>query len=459
MSRADSAELKWVAWLPRSLRRRLEGSPALQKIGGNASWLVLERLVTMVTRFLVGVWVVRYLGPEQFGVYSYAISFAALFSALPKLGLDGIIVRNLARGADPSRTLMTAVVLRLIAAVLTMGVVAGVIFSIRDEWLIQLAVLLVASQFVFQVTDVCDLWFQSQTQSRYVVYVRSGSVMLFSAGQIALVLLEASLIAFVLVLVAQAVLKGVGLVGMFLLKGPVGLRWRPSASEARDMLWDSWPLILAGVATYLFSKIDQVMLGQMSSIDTVGVYAAAVRTAELFDFLPLVLTTSLLPTLVQVHKRNRELFRTHLQLVFDVMILLWIGVSGLLTVFAPWIVRVLYGEAYAESGFILALYAWAQFGAYVGLTRSMYINVNNLFKLSLVFTVVGAVVNVFLNYVLIPQYQAMGATYATLVTQVVVAFVVNFFSKDTHAIGIMILKSLMLHKSCRRLIILCMDGE
>ena len=90
----EQAQPGWVQWLPASLRRRIEGSPTLQRIVSNTSWLMLERVVNMTIRFFVGVWVVRYLGPEQYGVYSYALSFVGLFTALTTLGLDGLVIRN-----------------------------------------------------------------------------------------------------------------------------------------------------------------------------------------------------------------------------------------------------------------------------------------------------------------------------------------------------------------------------
>ena len=56
-----------------------------------------EQILRMVAGLLVGIWVARYLGPEQFGVFSYAIAFASLFSSIASLGLGGIIVRDLVR--------------------------------------------------------------------------------------------------------------------------------------------------------------------------------------------------------------------------------------------------------------------------------------------------------------------------------------------------------------------------
>ena len=61
----------------------------------NTSWLFAEKILRMVVGLFVGVWVARYLGPDKFGLFSYAQSFVGLFTAIATLGLDGIVVREL----------------------------------------------------------------------------------------------------------------------------------------------------------------------------------------------------------------------------------------------------------------------------------------------------------------------------------------------------------------------------
>ena len=63
----------------------------------NTSWLFAEKILRMVVGLLVGVWVARYLGPEQFGLLSYALSFVGLFSIVATFGLDEIVVRELVK--------------------------------------------------------------------------------------------------------------------------------------------------------------------------------------------------------------------------------------------------------------------------------------------------------------------------------------------------------------------------
>ena len=50
----------------------------------NTSWLFVEKILRMIVALFIGVWVARYLGPEQFGLLSYAQSFVALFAVIAR---------------------------------------------------------------------------------------------------------------------------------------------------------------------------------------------------------------------------------------------------------------------------------------------------------------------------------------------------------------------------------------
>ena len=85
----------------------------------NTLWLFLEQVFRMIAGLLVGIWVARYLGPEQFGLFSYVLAFVSLFGSIAKLGLDSIIVRDLINEPDKKDIYLgTAFRLKLFGALL-----------------------------------------------------------------------------------------------------------------------------------------------------------------------------------------------------------------------------------------------------------------------------------------------------------------------------------------------------
>ena len=77
--------------------KSLQNHQGFMKYFKNTSWLFGEKILRMVVGLFVGIWVARYLGPEQFGLFSYSQSFVGLFIAIATLGLDGIVVRELVK--------------------------------------------------------------------------------------------------------------------------------------------------------------------------------------------------------------------------------------------------------------------------------------------------------------------------------------------------------------------------
>lgn len=173
-------------------------SPKLLKVAANASWLFADRFLRMGVGLVVGVWVARYLGPEQFGLYNYAIAFVSLFSAFATLGLDNIVVRDLVR--DPTcrdEILGTTFALKLIGGIFTLLLTVGIISLLRpNETLTHWLVGIIAVGMIFQAFDAIDFWFQSQTQSKFTVYARSTGFLLITIVKLILIWMQAPLIAF-----------------------------------------------------------------------------------------------------------------------------------------------------------------------------------------------------------------------------------------------------------------------
>ena len=91
----DNIEPTWIALLPSFLRLRLSNRLNLQKSILNFFWLSWEHVYRLALSFFVGILVARYLGPTDWGKYSYAIAFVGLFTPLVHLGLKNILIREI----------------------------------------------------------------------------------------------------------------------------------------------------------------------------------------------------------------------------------------------------------------------------------------------------------------------------------------------------------------------------
>ena len=425
----------------------------LKKIAANASWLLLDRLIVMITGLVVGAWVARYLGPEKFGLYNYATSIVSFLTPFTGISLISIIVRDLARTpSEKDNILGTTFLIFLVGGAITVPL--AVILSLLLEpgnQTIQILVGVIAFSNILLAFDTIDIWFQSQTQSKQIVVARRSSGLIAAIFKLTLIQLHAPLIAFAWTISVELVLSAISMMITFELKGNSIKKWRFIPGRAKEMIREGLPLILAGISIYIYSKIDQVMLGSLlTDKSQLGFYSIAVKISEVFNFLPMIVASSIFPKLSTLDVEDVE-YQNKLQVYFDIMLFLWLIVALPISLFSSPIILFLYGSDYSPAARILGVYVWAQFGANLGVARSSFLTIKGILKYSLYLGIIGAFLSIGLNYFLIPQYQAMGATIATLITNLVVIVLANFFIRDLRIVGIMILRSLNLYRAALRI--------
>lgn len=421
-------------------------SPSLRKIIGNTAWLFADKILRLVLGLLVGVWVARYLGPEQFGIYNYAIAFVSFFSTFASLGLDGIVVRDIVR--EPScknETLGTAFALKFTGGIATLLLTVGTISLVRpDDNLTHWLVAIVAAGTIFKAFETIDFWFQSQVQSKYTVYAKTTAYLLINGVKIVLLQMQAPLIAFALAASAEIALSEVALVVAYLVNGHNLRAWQCSLLRAKKLLKDSWPLILSAMVIMIYMRIDQLMLGMMIGDKAVGVYSAAVRISEMWYFVPGVIVRSILPSIVEAKAISENLYYNRLQKVLNLMTIIAYAVAIPVTFLGSQFVTLIYGEKYVEAGPVLAIHIWTGLFVCLGLTRSAWTLTEGLMKFNFATTAVGAVVNVVLNLFLINRYGGIGAAIATLIAQVFASYGANALYSPTRKVFINQTKALLM---------------
>ena len=77
-----------------------------------------------------------------------------------------------------------------------------------------------------------------------------------------------------------------------------------SGKVARSLLRDSWPLILSGVLVSIYVNIDQVMIKHMIDEQAVGLYAIATRLSTAWYFIPIAITSSMFPAILNAKYNN-----------------------------------------------------------------------------------------------------------------------------------------------------------
>ncbi|MCK9495712.1 MAG: flippase [Dehalococcoidia bacterium] len=396
----------------------------------NSGWLMAERFIRMGLGFVVTIWVIRYLEADAYGVLAYALSLTLLVDVIATMGMRSIVVRELVE--DPERepeilgtTLGVKFGTAVIAAALMIGF--GWLTASGSEVFPVLTVLALA--LPISALSALDLSFQASLQSQYAVAARTSGLALAALVRVVLLLVGAPLIAFAIASAIELGSVGLAFAGMYAWKRGrrrlFALRFR--RRRAWSLISVSWPLFLSALAASVYLKIDQVMLHALTSSREVGQYAAAARLSEIWYFIPVALASSLLPMLVIRRAEDAAGYRSTLQRAFDVNAWMAIALAGGITVVAIPAVAILYGPDFRETANILMVHVWAAPFIFMGtvLGRALIAEDRRAFELSR--HTAGALLNVTLNFLLIPGYGGMGAAVATVTSYAFASYFACFF--------------------------------
>ncbi len=420
------------------------GSQSFKKYFKNTSWLLTERIVRLIVSFLINIYVIRYLGPDDFGLLSYAISFAALFTTLATLGLDSIIIRELVKEPENRDIYLGSVfIMKIFGSVSSFLLIAVAALLTNDSSYTVILIFLIAASTLFQSFNVIDFYFQSKVLSKYPVIVQFTTAILSSVVKLILIQLNAELWLFAAVVVLESIFWAGGFIIIYHSQGMKILNWKFSKEAALQLVKDSWPLILSGVVIAVYMKIDQVMIKKMLNDQEVGYYAAAVRISEAWYFIPIAITSSLFPAIVNAKKISEKLYISRLQKLYDILTWMAIGIAVPVTIFSDLIVKLLLGVEYISSADVLTVHIWAAVSVFLGVASSQYLIAENLTKLSFYRTFVGMILNVILNFILIPVYGIVGSAVATLISYSLATFSIGI-SKETFPQLKMMFKSIFL---------------
>jgi O-antigen/teichoic acid export membrane protein len=211
---------------------------------------------------------------------------------------------------------------------------------------------------------------------------------------------------------------------------------------AKILLKDSWPLLLSSILLMVQARFDQILIKELLSFKELGIYVVSLSLVEFWGFIPMILRSSLSPSIISIRELNYDKYLERLQYFYSLMFFLFIIVAVPIFFFADFIIRLLYGNKFLEAGSILSLMAFRLFFANMGVARGLFILCENLFFYSLVTMAVGSFANILLNIMLIPYFNLKGAIFSSYISFFITTFLLDFFYMPTRKNVIVMLKGI-----------------
>lgn len=370
----------------------------------------------------------RYLGEDGFGSYNFILAFISLFAVISDFGMSSVLMREIAK--EPHRVsefLSNGILFRIFFSA-TAFIAAIAVASIMDVSIDNLLIYLFAITLFFYPNNSFRDLFAAKLKMEFVAISEIISILLFVIIALLIVWLKGSL---VLIIMAHVFSITIGFILLALFaRREVKLTFRVNREVLAFFLREGWPLALSAMFVALYARIDQIMLFQMKNSQAVGLYSSVVRITELPGFLAVAFVSSITPVLSRTFIEDKKTFDRISRLTYRYLtigVTLYILVVSLLS---EYLLAIIFGERYVGASPTLIVLIWSSLFIFLGMGLNTVLICSNLQRTSFILTAACAIINMILNFFLIPLYGILGAALATVISYATI-FPVAFILPST----------------------------
>jgi len=380
----------------------------------NTAFLLVATLFTNLAAFVWNVYLARYLGTAGFGILSTALALTGIFSILADLGIGTYITREIARnpaGAGDlvaaglgNRIILSCIVFVLILLFPLIGLYSGTAAAV--------IVFIAGYMLLGSFSSFFNSIFQGFQRMEYQTVWNILNSLFILVGVLAVVWLGGSVVQVAVAYLIAAALSLVYSAATFTRRF-----FTPGLSFSRDMIREAIPFGITSVFSLIYFWIDSVMLSLMKGDVSVGLYNAPYRLLTVISSLYGVYLTAVFPVMSRFHVESEDSLRfTYMR---SLKYLIIIAVPLIFTVFtlAGPLIELIFSAKYLESVPALRVLIIATAFMFInGVSSSLLGSANRQITVTRI-TGVAALFNVTLNLALIPRFDFMGASAATVMTE------------------------------------------
>lgn len=409
----------------------------------NFFWLSSDKLFKLLTSLIVGAWTARYLGPLDLGKLNYIYAYITILTAVSSLGMDSFLVKEiLSSKSEKNKILGTSFLLRSLASIISITAIYLVLlFSNLDRELYHLYYLMIVP-VLLSPFELIDIEYQSKLESRKTIISKNIGYVIGTGLKIYILIIGKSLIWFALIIAIETIISYSLLVVSYQLHQNLK-SWKFDRNKASFLLKSVWPFTLSSLTIILYMRLDQIMLGNMIGNKSVGQFSAAIKLTEVFMFLPMAISSSYFPSLIEAKENGIEILLHKMTSYLKIMSFLAISISLGLSLFSGLFINIIYGWQYLEAVDILIVHSWTLLPVFLGVASGQYLILTNLNKYVFYRTATGLSFNVMLNLLLIPKFGGIGAAYSSVAAQFVAAYFFDIFFKETRPLFFIKTKALL----------------
>ncbi len=381
----------------------------------NTLYIFAGRASNAIFLFLMTLVVSRQLGPALFGVFSFLTAVVVSANCFSNLGLDTWMVREVTKTPSQGKQYLSNILGLKIGTSLITIVLVFLVFRTTDLSQTTLSLLWVLSISLLFNTISQTLWHYGNCFKEFFYHsVLWAASNIIKAGLgITLVFLFQELESLIWgIVVAEAI-------ALILSFCVIRNRFGDFIPKFQFVVWKSYlvrssPIAIGMIFSVLYFRMDIVMLQLITEEKVVGLYSAAYKLFEVAVVLPHSFMLVLFPTLVEEYHSSRSQFKNRFKKALVLYSLIGGGIALVLWSFSHEVIRTMYGNKFLPSADILEILSWAILLFFINFLLSNLLIASGRERINAWNLIVATVLNISLNLIWIPRYEAIGAAWATL---------------------------------------------
>lgn len=414
-----------VVVVGRRLTPGFERAGTTGRVAKNSVTPMATQLLNKAIDVVFAMLMLRVLGPENVGKYTFAVIVIGYFEILTSFGLNTLVTREVAKDRSRgNRYLTNTTALRLLLTLGSAPIIALFLaiwestagLESSTAWaIVLLALALVPSNISAALSSL----FYAHERMEYPAAVSVVTTLLKVVLGVVALLAGWGFVGLaavsVVVNIATALIFAV-LVRTVLFKPRLELDWL----LVKEMLGVSWPLMLNILLATLFFRIDIVLLEYIKGATTVGFYATAYKFIDGLNIIPSTFTIALFPVLSRYAESSSESFTRAYVIAVRVLTMVSVPIAVATAFLAEPIVLLFGGDQFLpHSAIALQVVIWFLPFSYVNSVTQYVLIALNQQKFITVSFIVATTFNITANILLIPSHGYVGASIVTILSEII----------------------------------------
>lgn len=382
----------------------------------------MEKIIRLSVVFLFFSFVSKTLSVYEFGVFTLAQTIATLLTGVTIFGMDNVLLKEFSISNNTNEILSSALLFRLSASVIIIFLFGIALLFILYPLEYKMVFLIAGMCIFFQLQTAYYSYFQAHSKSHIVTKTSLAALVVSSLVKVVFIYKKLGLIYYTFSFLLDYVFSFL-FIYIYARKEKLIFRFKFFKIDLlKNLVKQSLPIFISTLIVMIYTRIDQLMITKMLGVEDVAIFNVAVRISDAYMFIPIAIASSFFP---MVSKKNdaytikQYFYITHLFTVISALIVI---------VLTPLVIYYFFGPRYTGSIQVSYMIIVANVISSLGMVSTNILILRNASYLRIYRAIGGLVINVILNIILIPKLGINGAAISSLLSQIVAAWLSNYFS-------------------------------